>query len=78
MGIVDHVLIEHGVWVADNHCLPIFIRLFVFGVIEYFSSNREEHSIYFGFRIMFFIGNPPVFALEISGEDVSQLDSISE
>jgi hypothetical protein len=61
--IVDHVLVKHGIWVAQNKGWLSFIAQSVVSIINNFAVCCEKHRVYNGFTLAFMV-NPPMLALK--------------
>ena len=72
------MLVEHGIWVANNHGLSFFIRFLVSTILQSLSCDWEEHSINLCLRIIFIVGDPSMLTLKILPKDIAHLCSVSE
>ena len=45
MWIIDHMLIEHGIWIANYESCFVFVVLFVIIIIWVETVIGEEHAV---------------------------------
>ena len=63
MRVVDHVLVEHGVWIAKDEgrqCLVVGVEI---AIIYCFTCGCEEHGVNFSLVGLIWF-DPPVFSFE--------------
>lgn len=72
MRVVDHVLIEHGVWVAKDECWLGFVSGFGIVIINQLVVNREEHSVNDSLAGCL-VRDPPMLALKCRRKNIAHL-----
>ena len=74
MRVVDHMLVVHGIWVADYKCRQLFELLLSFQIVsvESLSRRREEHCINLSF-LWVFRADPDMIPIESACKDLAHL-----
>lgn len=73
MRVVDHMLVEHGIGIADyKRILILESKVLIYVVfVAFFMSCWEEHSVDFCPRL--FVLNPKVLPFEAFGQNCTHL-----
>ena len=77
MWVVDHMLVEHRIWVADDKCRQLlkFLLSRDIVLVELFAGSWEEHSINLALAIAL---DPDVLAVESARQHFAHLLILAE
>lgn len=78
VGVVDHVLVEHGVGVAEDEGVAVFVEFFGVGVVWFAPALRKEHSVDYCIWVVFFVGDPALLAFKILSKHHTELPSLTK
>jgi len=73
MRVVDHMLIEHSIWVAHDNGRLSFVFCQRVVIVGFFRARCEKHCVDLDSRIVFLVGYPPMFTIEVLCQHVSHL-----
>jgi hypothetical protein len=76
--VVNHVLVKHGVGVAQNESCFFFKILGWVVIICLIAGHREEHRVDSSTWIMFWVSYPSVLTFKIFSQKVSKLNRVPE
>ena len=76
MGVVDHVLIEHGIGIADDDGWHALILGIILVVLDFLARSWKEHGVYLGLSLA--ILDPFVFSFECLGKHLPHLLYLSK